>query len=415
VSPETPPPPPTSPRPEDSGASDRGHDGDPSRPSPYDALRPAGDGAARAANVGVRVSGPLGWLVNDVGLKVLALLLAFMLWHLVRGRIESTETAKFRVMLVPPEPHIRVVGGCDQGAFEVTLHGTRAEVDRVKSEFASLNVPVECPFSVDRSDGGRIGPITDPHRLDFPIDGAAAVISQMPAIEAHWVRVETRMIPFNRPEVVAAGRSDIVTDEPKFPDLAERVVEVEAPTSMFRGDAALDSLQPDPIDLRAWLADNVGVDFTTPVPFELSFDRWRAAAPGRGLDVVTIKPAQIKGKVRVYQRPAATLESGVRVLLAGSDIDRYSRIDVEIKSSEYDTASKRLKLDVRGDPKTVEALRAQPNDWSFAIALPPPGPGDSPVLNVKAPVFLWFRPDVAPPSIKLFGEPFVFVTLRKRD
>src|SRR5262245_48346073 len=106
------------------------------RPSPYDALRAESDGSSRSGEPFPRKKGPLGWLVNDLGLKILALLLSFMLWHVVRGRIDSTDAATVEVALIPPGPDIRVRGGVHRGTVKLTLQGTRAEVDRVKSEFA---------------------------------------------------------------------------------------------------------------------------------------------------------------------------------------------------------------------------------------------------------------------------------------
>jgi hypothetical protein len=382
-------------------------------PSPYAALRSEGDGAPRGEPSARR--GVLGWVTNDLGLKVLALLLAFMLWNLARSRIDSHDEVLVEVTLVPPDPTIRVVGGPERGTVKLKLHGTRSEVERVKQALEHGGARISHRFTVDASDDGRIGPIDDPRRFSFPVEGAAYVVEEMPAVEARWVRVERRRLTFQKPEIEKTTRTDIDVDPPEFPDFPERMLEVEAPVTMFRGPRAIATVTPDPVSIQAFLDDPAGdPDLLTPFPFETGFTRWLRSVANPEDHLVTVTPDKVKGKVRVRVRRAGSLQS--TVLLSAPDLDRYRDYDVEIKSTDYDAATRRLTLGVRGEPKVVEALRKAPGSWQFQILLPPPpAVGEPPGPPANVPVSLWFRDSAAPPAVRLVGDPHVFVTLRKRE
>lgn len=391
-------------------------------PSPYESLRPEGQrppGDSRA-----RAGGPLGWLFGDLGLKVLAVLLAVLLWKLARGRLDETRELFVTVVLKPAlhagdgshADEVRVRGGDERRGIKLTLRGSRDDVERVTTDLYRADRRIEHRFAVTPGPKGRIGPLSTPDRFDYPAEGASRVVTKVePFVEAEWVRVVTRKVRVVVPKTGQTQRADV---EVGAVELTDKEVEVSGPESLFQGDEALVSIQPDLVEVSPWLADNA--DLATPLQFQVGFRAWRAEkASDRDEALVRISPATVKGTVKFAQRSTQTLDNGVRVLLAGLDPSAYADYDIVIAPSPaYDPGPPpRMKLEVRGDPKAITKMRSEPNEWSFAIALPPPPTDDgvSKVEDVKVPVVLWFQKGVAPPSVRLAGEASVFVTLRRRD
>lgn len=397
------PPPPPEPARGASGAADL--------PSPYEAIRPASRTNGHQGERQPARGSFVARLARDLPIKLLAVLIAMLLWGAVRGRILVVDTAIVKVQFVAPERSIRVVDGPDRGQVTVSLQGTRAEVERLKSELAQTTEPARFLFSVPTgATTGRVGPVAKSAQLQFPVEGATAVARDLTKeLEATWhrvIEVKLKLLPPLVPPV-----PDYPSIEFETAQMVDAEVTVVGPVSLLAGDGAPTTIRPDPVDLKAWLATDP--DPYTPFQFETGFNQWRAAGRLRGTDLVEIRPERVKGKVPLKPRKNELVTNRVRELWENADLPREWEMTIRASTS-FDPATRMLTAELRGDPKVVDQLKKATGDWAYAIAVPPPPkPGDPPPESEEAEVFLWFRASPAP-AVRLATKTTVFVSLKKR-
>ncbi len=258
-----PPPVPSPARPPGRGAS--------AAPAAPD-VEPAGAAEAARRGLGARLG-------SELGLLALSLVLALMVWGLVRNTVASHLDREVEVLAVAP-PGFRAL---TFGTVQLRLRGTRGELqqagDRLDAAGGRLVLEAEgLPENVDERLAFRSE--SDRYRLPFP-QRLLEDPSRPPLPAGEVVRLSPRAVPVGRVQVsfrdpqVAEGLRAVVEVEP-------RAVEVLAPYRSLEGD-----LVPDPIDgdrLRTLAGGTLGVPQRVP----LSFEGWRAGRQGErvGEDVV---------------------------------------------------------------------------------------------------------------------------------
>ena len=377
--------------------------------SPDDAVEgappPGPDGRSPARRL-------VAWVTGNLGLKALALILALMMWQLVREKIEKEETIpSVTVRVVDLPAGIRIQGA---GAFQVTLtlKGTTAEVARARVNYERdrPEITVKLPPLDERLTEG-VAHVTDRESFGFPFLGSEVVQPLKTPLDVAWYRVRTVTVPvtprfrmpFDRPELqLPASRP---TAEPP-------TVAVTGPERVV-GD--LKELPTDEIDVAEWLKDKP--DFaTTPLTWAKGFDGWRMRDDLRDRSLVTIEPEQVKGKVKL--RLMAAREISLPLLTTsppGLDLSAYADWEVVIEgSNDYDAATRSLRVSLSGDTQAIEELLLKPEGWGVLVVLPPPPrAGAEPPTSLKVTVDLLARRD-SQALLRLQGAPSVFVSLKPK-
>lgn len=380
------------------------------RPSPYDALRPPGRGPDAAGERVLAKRGLVTRLTSDAPLKLLAVVVAILLWNAVRDRIVVEDRVSVAVRLVPPDASIRVERGNDRGTVKVVVKGSRGEVERFKGELTQTAEPARYLFSVPAGvNSGRVGPISRGDQLQFPVEGAANLVEEvLPEIEATWHRIVEVKLKVGSPSIQKAGKYANIESE--LPQFADAEVTVSGPANLF-ATGLPPELTPDPVDLTAWL--DTDPDIFTPFQFDARFDEWRRSGPLRGTDLVEIRPERVKGTVMLKSRKSEKLAGRVRELWENPDLAREWELTIRA-STTFDPATRLLSADLRGDPRALEWMKKSPAEWAYAIAVPPPPkPGEPPAENEVAEVFLWFKTP-PPQPVRLASKTTVFCMLKKR-
>lgn len=372
-----------------------------------------------------RHGGFLGLLTDDWPLKILALILAVMMWRLTRDRLTRPEEFTDVAVVVdfegpagrPKDIVVREVFP-PQG-IKVTVYGTRSQVERAREAFRGngKRVRVRVPAPEGQAPGGTYGPVTDQLRFVFPFEDAEIVTSLSPAPTVSWVRLEERTVSVRVPEVIFPPEAAVGV-APGWPQLERSNVVLRAPAEVLMG---VSSIPADPVEAGSWLTSKP--DLATPMRFETGFEQWRAADPTlRSREFCTITPEQVAGTVKFRRTGTRALGHALQLLLPAGAVDDFRGWEVVVDGREYDATSQRITLPIRADAKTLDDMEARAADWDFAIKVPPPPQaGEPPVQNVKVPVVLTFSPGAAawsragPVPAVLEGSPTVFLTLRKRD
>ncbi len=350
-------------------------------------------------------------MIHDAPLKLLAVLIAVLLWGAVRGRILVKDSAPVSVQFVAAERSIRVEDGPDRGRVDVVLEGSRAEVERLKTELAEATEPARFVFAVPAgASSGRVGPVVRGSQLQFPVPGATNGVGDLKKeLEATWhrvVEVKLKLLPPDVPPV-----PDYPNIEFEAAQMEDTEVTVVGPVSLLTGERPLTTIRPDPVDLKAWLATDP--DPYTPYQFEARFEAWRKGGRLRGTDLLEIRPEKVKGKIPLKPRRNEPVTNFVRELWDSPDLMREWELTIRA-STTFDPAARQLKAELRGDPKVLEQLKKTTRDWAYAISVPPPPkPGEAPKENEEAEVFLWFRNSPAP-AVRLANKTSVYVSLTKR-
>lgn len=366
-----------------------------------------------------RWRGPVGWVLNDAGLKALALILAVMMWQLVRGQVEMTDTVENVTVEVRDLPiDLRIVGG-NQRLVSLTLSGPAGDVRRVKAELVRTQSPIVFRLEDVTGAHGETGSVTNPKKFAYPVEGAAEVVSQInPPLRFEWYRVRDVEVRVGDPELAPIpGRSDVELLSGSIRIEEPRTVRVTGPIEVVEPLAAPGAVLPlDPVDASRWVEQDL--DPTTAFSWESGFDRWRGKDELKLDDLLTIEPARVKGTLRLRFVKTEPVENALVLLFPpGTGREDYAGWDWEISATggAYDAARRTLRLGFSAEARVIEELKAKPGQWAFAATLPPPPKeGEKVPTNERvAVVFLWLRPEPAP-AARLDGGPNVFITLKRK-
>jgi hypothetical protein len=346
-------------------------------------------------------------LTSDLPLKALALVLAVLAWLVVREKLETDETvANVPVEIVVPDSVVLLAP--ENPTVNLRLRGTWGEVARARQAMASargIRLRLRQLQQMAKGEPSGRDNVRSTSVFDFPFD-FPHIVTLESVLTVEWSLVQERTLPVEGPAIVFLGHSDVVADE-AVPD--ETTVRLVGPATLL-GSPSLRAVRLDDVDATRWLKTNP--DLATPYPWESRFDQWRRQDPYlRSERVLKIVPGTIKGKVRFRA-------VGGRVLshVLWQEIENPSWRDAfeyEIKSPEYDPATRVLRLGVRGAPDVLDRMERDPSSWRFVVALPPPPEGDAEQRDVEVPVQLR-APDGANVSLDNTRNSTVFVSVRRR-
>jgi hypothetical protein len=354
--------------------------------------------------------------VSDLPLKGLALLLAVLAWQLVREQVTTTIVVTgIAVEVTDVPPDVAVIDPTGR-QVKVSLHGTRAEVERARGLLEDEpRIKVTLPALPEGVDSGTTAPIKHPSDFAYPFERADLVNGVDPVVVIEWVRLAERTVPVVAPEVALKPGTPL-EPAPGWPTLDTTRVKVRGPKSVVEG---LTSVQPDAVDASAWLALNP--DLASLYSWTSGFETWRGTSPLRDERVLAIEPATVKGRLKL--RPVAAprpVEHVLRLVLPPGPPDALAPWDVVVEGGpEYDRSTRRIRLTLKGEKKALDELEANPGDWSYVVEVPEPSDAGEPVENVRVPVrlLLGTLPSTGKAlgaGVVLDGNPSVLVSLRRR-
>lgn len=398
---DTPPP-----APPEEGASENPAGSPPRTPAASPAHAPAPPGTVRHWFESL--------VLHDWALKALALLLAVLAWYLVREDLRTKVTVSVSVEVSEVPEDVVLVGPVER-RVDVTLSGTRAEVDRARANLeAKGEIKARMPIPPGDKDSGNAPDLYLAKDFTFPFDRTDLVTDVSPPVSITWYRVSQVAVALE-PPTVAAPPGGSVEAVPGSLTLETSRVRVRGPKKVVE---SLTSLTPDPVDASAWLATNP--DLSTLFSWTSGFDGWRGDDPLKGRRVLSIDPEPVRGKVKF--RPVAVvkeIEHALQVLLPPGAPEAMAGFDVVLDGGpEYDAARRKIRLPLRGDQRALADLEASPAAWTFVVSLPAaPGPGET-VENVPVPVRLLVSGGngarAVGSGVSLDGSPTIRVTLRKK-
>jgi hypothetical protein len=354
--------------------------------------------------------------VHDLPLKGLALVLAVLAWQLVREQVITpivVSDISVEVTEIPPDVAVIEATG---RRVRISLRGTRAEVERARALLESEpRIKVSLPELPKGVDSGTTAPIKHPSDFVYPFERADLVTGVDDPVVIEWVRLAERTVPVLAPEVSLKPGTPL-EPAPGWPTLDTTKVKVRGPKSVVEG---LSSVQPDPIDPSAWLAQNP--DLASLYSWTSGFETWRGTSPLRTERVLTIDPATVKGRLKL--RPVAApraVEHALRLVLPPGAADALAAWDVVVEGGpEYDRSTRRIRLTLKGEKKALDEIEASPDDWSYVVEVPPPSDSGDPVEKVSVPVRLLLGTHAATgkalgAGVVLDGTPMVQITLRRK-
>jgi hypothetical protein len=369
-----------------------------------------------------RWHGPVGVLLNDAGLKLLALVLAVMMWQLVRGRVETTDTVEGVVVEVRDlPPDLRLLGG-NQRKVSLTLSGAAGDVRRVKADFNSTTSPIVLRLEDVDPDlaEGNTGSITNPLKFAYPVEGASDLVTQInPALRFQWFRVKDVEVTVGEPTLAPIpGRSDVELVPASVQFEGARRVRVTGPIEAVASLAAEGAvLDPDPVDASQWV-EKGGGDSISPWPWESGFNRWRGAEELKGEDLLTIEPPLVKGRMRLRFVKTEPVENFLEVLNApGTTAEDYAPWEIVITAGAgaYNADARTLRAGFLAEERVIRDLRDRKTSWSFGVRLPPPPrDGEKVPENERLQVFFLWLSGTATPAARL-DDPNVLVTFKKKS
>lgn len=355
----------------------------------------------------------IAWISGNLGLKALALILALMMWQLVREKIEKEETLPgVSVRVVDLPAGIRIQG---PGLYSVTLtlKGTQAEVARARVNYEKDRPEITVRMATpDAGLTEGVARLSERESFGFPFLGNEVVQPLKTPLEIPWYRVSTKSVPVVPRFRLPYDRPDIRLPTSPAPAAEPTTVAVTGPERVVRD---LKELPTDEVDVAEWLKGKPDVA-TTPLPWSMGFDGWRTRGELRDRTLVTIEPEIVKGKLKLKLNAARELSLPILTASpAGLDLSAYADWEVAIEgSSDYDASARTLRVGLTGDSQAIEELALKSEGWGLLVVLPPPPrSGDEPPTSLKVPVDLLVRRD-SQAVLRLQGTPSVFVSLKPK-
>lgn len=388
-----------------------------------DAPAAAGDAAAHPpagppARTGPR---PFGWLFDDPWLKLFALVLAIVIWMLVDLEIRADKRVDVLVDLEGLPASVRLVS-IERPRVTLHLSGSTGAVDRAMGALdpAGRRITLNLEKTAFDGDEGVIDR-SDPAAFAYPFSDAHLVERVTPAVHLEWYRTESATFDVARPRIVFPPDRRDVEEVPGGGSMDRAKVTLVGPHDVIADlKARGGSLTPDDVDATEWLAMNA--DFATAFGWTSGFSALRAADPVRRSErTLSIEPATISGRSKLRQTGSAHVELPLALLYpAGLDASAYAGFEVTIAEElAFDKSTRRLGVDVRGDPTSIAALKKGSEAWTLLVRLPPPPKDENAKTdNLAAPVELIARRGPGAPagasSLTLIGRDSVFVTFERK-
>ncbi len=309
------------------------------------------------------------FLAHEGGLLLLSLVLAFMVWLVVRTMVDTSRELRFQVEFVAP-PDCRVFA---QDHVELTLVGKQGELESVEQALGGDGGKVR--LIVGHLDPGRderaIRHGDDTYRLPFPMrllkDPARPALPRGDVVRVRKgrVAVEPPPTPMRSPALPEGIEVEVTLLTPSL--------EVLAPAGALDGP-----LTPDPIDLTPF--HDAAAGLAAPLEVTLSFEGWRRGPPGsRSDDPVVRRRAAValpeaRASLRFVLWERATLTNAVEVIVKRgyvvSDIrDPPGGSFTGERSSEKPGQSVEANFtgEVRTTHELLEQLRKSPDTWRWIL------------------------------------------------
>jgi hypothetical protein len=309
--------------------------------------------------------GSEGWLL------LLSLVLAVMVWILVRTLVSTSATIEVHVLpLAPDGAHAATTG-----KVRFRLHGKRGEVEAAITAVDRARGTVE--LDVGELPAGvterpfRVG--VDAYLLPFPMR-LLEDPTRPPMPEGEVVRVERRSVRVKAPEVLTP---------PPWPEgLVVTALVPDVPLELSAPSRALDDvLVPDPVDATKHVKPNSPL--TATVEVDLSFDAWRQGRVGGRPDervarrrVAVVLP-RVKATLKLELREQAPLTNSVEVLVRRG----YQVVDLRPPPGaaltgklSVESPGERIEVtftgDARGTREVLRDLADRPDAWRWVLRVP---------------------------------------------
>lgn len=309
------------------------------------------------------------WWLREAGALALSLLLAVLLWSLMRDRITVDDTTSFTVVPIhPPGARAFVF------TYEVTLplRGPRSEVEAAKQQVNELRGAV--PLRVGELGDGDVRPLrngVDTYALPFP-ERLLPDPLRPPLPSGEVVRLETR----NGVRVLAPRLDNLPEGLLAEVELSRPLLSVVAPVGALDGE-----LQPDPVDVARLLAAQGG-SLTAPLRVRLTFDGWRGTLDGSALAAITRRrreavllddlEAVVRLRLREQRLVTNTVETWVK---RGARVIDLNPGDATGFTGRLEEGSEGAPVEgtyagmVRGTAEALESLERHPDRWRWVLSV----------------------------------------------
>jgi hypothetical protein len=316
-----------------------------------DVARPPQSAPARSAPAAQRLS---RWASSEWGLRVLALVLAVLVWAVVRRAITITMDEPLRVQVRPVLQSPDRFLAFPLSTVELRLRGPRAEIEDALTEIGSppsIFVRVE---DLQPGETSRRDIIRDRSLFDFPFRRRLVESVGEPLIEIY--RVEDRQLRVLTPKVRGL---------PEGFDVAV-VLDQEYLAVRGPGDRIGTEILPDAIDVSAIFKDEREGIVPLPHTFDVTFSDWRLD-PDSGRYRGGVELPEVRAEVtfhavgQVFVRNRIVIEADDRFEVTFSS---SAPPQLNVEQSQYDGR-------FFGRKKDLDLLEATKDLWWFRVRVTP--------------------------------------------
>ncbi len=327
----------------------------------------------------------LGVFVDNLGLKLLALVMAWAIWYSVRSGLEEEADVTLRVRVEQAGDDLRAAATID--TVSVTVSGPKGDVAALSGRTDLDAVARVVPEYLregqldDTRDFGR-------DELEFrwlPADGAVYVTDMRPAkVRVKLHRMAVRNVPVEQPQVPTSAAGTVSVKVLRW----DNVASIRAPESELRNITALRTFVP-PERLQQ-IAGSLGDAPSITEDVRLDVDPSQA---GRfeftdrsvltvKLELRRVEEGELVLPVRIYGSPppSGTVRRRLRFSPA-NELDQRLR---GVFQPDPDGGPPRLRIDVEGTPAALEAARAAASEGRLhAFVLEDDVPAGEDVFNLQ--------------------------------